>query len=87
VVVATGIVGWVLGIGHGQTKPQRVATASSGSESEMEPNSQPAGPRELRRALVHSLDDFENVLRRNDRLLASREPLAVSVRTRPATPN
>jgi hypothetical protein len=38
---------------------------------------QPAGPAELRRSLVHSFEDFETVLRGNDRVLAMREPVAV----------
>ena len=45
---------------------------------------QPAGPAELRRSLVHSFEDFEIVLRRNDRLLAMREPVAVPSNARPA---
>ena len=45
---------------------------------------QPAGPAELRRSLVHSFEDFETVLRRNDRLLAMREPVAVPSNVRPA---
>jgi hypothetical protein len=45
---------------------------------------QPAGPAELRRSLLHSFEDFEIVLRRNDRLLAMREPVAVPSNARPA---
>jgi hypothetical protein len=36
-----------------------------------------AGPVELRRSLLHSFEDFEIVLRRNDRLLATRDPVAI----------
>jgi len=45
-----------------------------------------AGPAELRRSLVHSFEDFEIILRRNDRLLAMREPVAVPSNARPPEP-
>ena len=44
---------------------------------------EPAGPAELRRSLVHSLEDFEVVLRRNDRASARRDPVAVPANARP----
>lgn len=45
------------------------------------PAGQPASPVDLRCALVRSFDDFEELLRRNDRLLAARDPVAVPVRS------
>jgi hypothetical protein len=89
-LVALGAVGVVILLParwvrtDGRINSGGLATSHNDKPSELKRfGGQPAGPAELRRSLVHSFEDFEFVLRRNDRLLAMREPLAVPSNARP----
>ena len=69
---------------HGKNNSGNLATGHDDISGKLDRLAgQAAGPAELRRSLVHSFEDFEIVLRRNDRLLAMREPVAVPSNARP----
>jgi anti-sigma factor RsiW len=79
----SGLVHW-LAKKRGSLETERAAVVSSTVVSQVHVDAQPARPVELRHALVRSFDDFENILRRNDHVLAMRDPIAVPVRSLPA---
>jgi hypothetical protein len=71
---------WI-GTGKGVAPSGRATIASNGgAPSVQRAETEPASPAEFRRALVSSLEDFEIALRRNDHLLATREPIATPLR-------